>query len=104
MAIHLDVVMGEQYMRPQAKGDVIALLRALAQPAHEKRWLYGHWARQVGVPVRIEDLDQVAAAGRPARAGERGGAGVQIILLGMVWLAAVVVLGAVAAVLWLLWR
>lgn len=73
MAIELDVILGRDYMRAAAQGDVIALLAALPRPAHEKRWLYGQWARQVGVPLRIEDLERVAAAGRPAQAGEHGG-------------------------------
>lgn len=54
-----DVIAGE-YMRPQARERVIALLRAVPSSPADRRRLYAQWARAVGVPVALNDLDLVA--------------------------------------------
>lgn len=46
---------------PQSKADrMILLIRQLPIPAPNKRYLYACWANTSGVPVKLEDLDQVA--------------------------------------------
>ena len=60
MAAPLEDVLGPELMKPQAKEAVLRRLRALPLPLSERRYLYGRWARMVGVDVAPEDLARVA--------------------------------------------
>ena len=60
MAIDLVVLLGADLLTPEAKDQVIALLRSLHQPATTRRYLYSRWARFVGVHLDKADLDRVA--------------------------------------------
>ena len=60
MAAPLEEVLGAELMTPVAKEQVIRRLAALPAPASERRYLYGRWARMVGVDVVPADLARVA--------------------------------------------
>jgi hypothetical protein len=60
MAVDITALVGVENMKPEAKAAVIALLKAMDQPATTKRYMYSRWARVVGVQPTKEDLDSVA--------------------------------------------
>jgi hypothetical protein len=60
MAIDLASLVGPENMTLAAKEKVIAILRAIDQPAVTKRFLYARWARLVGVQAIPADVDRVA--------------------------------------------
>jgi len=67
MAVDLAELLSPEALRPEAKEQVIAIIRRLPLTASTKRFLYGRWARQVGLAVDPADLDRVA----PWRQGPR---------------------------------
>jgi len=60
VAIDLVALLGADRIDLDAKDEVIAILRAIDQPATTKRYLYSRWARLVGVHPDKADLDRVA--------------------------------------------
>jgi len=60
MAVDVAGLVGQENMNFEAKEKVIGILRALDQPPTTKRFLYARWARLVGVPIFVADIDRVA--------------------------------------------
>lgn len=58
-------LVGKSNMQPEAKANVISILRAADLPPTTRRYLYARWAKIVGVKLDAADTDQVAAV--PAR-------------------------------------
>jgi hypothetical protein len=60
MAEQIESIVGAGNMDAAKKDVVIAILRALDQPATTKRYLYARWARVVQIEASKGDLDSVA--------------------------------------------
>jgi hypothetical protein len=67
MAVGWSVILGEERMRPEAKEEVLELLRRLPALPTERRYFYVQWARQVGLKVTAEDLAATDPAWYPGR-------------------------------------
>jgi hypothetical protein len=61
VAAPLEEVLGPELMTLAAKEQVIRHLAELPLPASERRYLYGRWARMVGVEPTAADLARVAS-------------------------------------------
>lgn len=61
MALNVQLILGPDLMAREKKAEVIMALRALSLSPQIKGYLYGQWARQVGLPVEGEDFARVIA-------------------------------------------
>ena len=61
----VQALVGKSNMTPDAKANVISILKAADFPPTTRRYFYARWARLVGVELDAADTDQVAAV--PAR-------------------------------------
>lgn len=69
MAIPIEEIVGEENLAPEARAQVIELLRQVTVLPVGRRVAYARWARAVGIDVLSEDLDLVATSGNRLTSG-----------------------------------
>lgn len=73
MAIPIEEIVGEENLVPEARENVIRILRSVPGVPTARRFAYARWARAVGIDVSSEDLELVASRGNRLTSGGESG-------------------------------